>query len=113
MRWWNDLWLNEGFATYMQYLSLQRVFPELQAVSIRSRKRLFVFFLIDILFTKQTFYVNSQEILFLSVRFRVMDKDALISSHPVSTAVVTPDQVEEMFDSVSYEKVLPFFINVL
>ncbi|XP_020561634.1 leucyl-cystinyl aminopeptidase [Oryzias latipes] len=75
MRWWNDLWLNEGFATYMQYLSLQRVFPELQA-----------------------------EILFLSVRFRVMDKDALISSHPVSTAVVTPDQVEEMFDSVSYEK---------
>uniref|UniRef100_A0A8C7ZNW5 Aminopeptidase n=1 Tax=Oryzias sinensis TaxID=183150 RepID=A0A8C7ZNW5_9TELE len=75
MRWWNDLWLNEGFATYMQYLSLQEVFPELQA-----------------------------ENLFLSVRFRVMDKDALISSHPVSTAVVTPEQVEEMFDSVSYEK---------
>uniref|UniRef100_A0A8C7ZPB1 Leucyl/cystinyl aminopeptidase n=1 Tax=Oryzias sinensis TaxID=183150 RepID=A0A8C7ZPB1_9TELE len=70
MRWWNDLWLNEGFATYMQYLSLQEVFPELQA-----------------------------ENLFLSVRFRVMDKDALISSHPVSTAVVTPEQVEEMFDS--------------
>uniref|UniRef100_A0A8C8E1X1 Aminopeptidase n=1 Tax=Oryzias sinensis TaxID=183150 RepID=A0A8C8E1X1_9TELE len=44
------------------------------------------------------------ENLFLSVRFRVMDKDALISSHPVSTAVVTPEQVEEMFDSVSYEK---------
>ncbi|KAF6729496.1 Leucyl-cystinyl aminopeptidase [Oryzias melastigma] len=75
MRWWNDLWLNEGFATYMQYFSLQKVFPELQA-----------------------------ENLFLSVRFRVMDKDALNSSHPVSTAVVTPEQVEEMFDSVSYEK---------
>lgn len=43
--------------------------------------------------------------LFLSVRFRAMDKDALNSSHAVSTEVNTPEQVEEMFDSVSYEKV--------
>uniref|UniRef100_A0AAQ5Z687 Aminopeptidase n=1 Tax=Amphiprion ocellaris TaxID=80972 RepID=A0AAQ5Z687_AMPOC len=68
MSWWNDLWLNEGFATYMQYMSLQT------------------------------------GNLFLSVRFRAMDKDALNSSHSVSTEVNTPEQVEEMFDSVSYEK---------
>lgn len=43
--------------------------------------------------------------LFLAVRFRVLDKDALNSSHAVSTAVDTSEQVEEMFDSVSYEKV--------
>lgn len=35
MRWWNDLWLNEGFATYMQYTSLQELFPHLDTVSIQ------------------------------------------------------------------------------
>ena len=33
MTWWNDLWLNEGFATYMQYMSLQSEFPQLDIVS--------------------------------------------------------------------------------
>ncbi|KAM9810926.1 leucyl-cystinyl aminopeptidase [Neosynchiropus ocellatus] len=75
MSWWNDLWLNEGFATFMQYTSLQTVLPQLDIGN-----------------------------LFLAVRFRAMDKDALISSHAVSTEVDTPEQVEEMFDSVSYEK---------
>lgn len=48
--------------------------------------------------------------LFLAVRFRVLDKDALNSSHAVSTEVDTSEQVEEMFDSVSYEKV-DFYTN--
>uniref|UniRef100_A0AAX7UJP9 Aminopeptidase n=1 Tax=Astatotilapia calliptera TaxID=8154 RepID=A0AAX7UJP9_ASTCA len=75
MTWWNDLWLNEGFATYMEYMSLQEVSPDLETGN-----------------------------LFLSVRFRALDKDALNSSHAVSTDVNTTEQVEEMFDSVSYEK---------
>ncbi|XP_023269330.1 leucyl-cystinyl aminopeptidase [Seriola lalandi dorsalis] len=75
MSWWNDLWLNEGFATYMQYMSLQIVLPKLDIGN-----------------------------LFLAVRFRALDKDALNSSHAVSTDVNTAEQVEEMFDSVSYEK---------
>ncbi|CAK6970538.1 leucyl-cystinyl aminopeptidase isoform X2 [Scomber scombrus] len=56
MSWWNDLWLNEGFATYMQYMSLQTMLPELDIGN-----------------------------LFLAVRFRALDKDALNSSHAVST----------------------------
>uniref|UniRef100_A0A672I5E9 Aminopeptidase n=1 Tax=Salarias fasciatus TaxID=181472 RepID=A0A672I5E9_SALFA len=42
--------------------------------------------------------------LFLAVRFRALDKDALNSSHAVSAEVNADEQVEEMFDSVSYEK---------
>uniref|UniRef100_A0A9J8C0U7 Aminopeptidase n=2 Tax=Cyprinus carpio TaxID=7962 RepID=A0A9J8C0U7_CYPCA len=45
-----------------------------------------------------------QDTEFLNVRFKALAKDALNSSHPVSTVVSTPEQVEEMFDSVSYEK---------
>lgn len=75
MKWWNDLWLNEGFASYMQYMSIQKLFPELD--------------------------IGNE---FLNVRFKALAKDSLNSSHPVSAAVKTPEQVEEMFDSVSYEK---------
>ncbi|XP_049619789.1 leucyl-cystinyl aminopeptidase isoform X1 [Syngnathus scovelli] len=75
MSWWSDLWLNEGFASYMQFTSLQIVMPQLDMGS-----------------------------LFLNVRFRALDIDALNSSHAVSTEVKTQEQVHEMFDSVSYLK---------
>lgn len=58
--------------------------------------------------------VRLQGNLFLSVRFRAMDSDALNSSHAVSTEVDAPERVEEMFDSVSYEKVTVYFnVNFL
>ncbi|XP_041102568.1 leucyl-cystinyl aminopeptidase-like isoform X2 [Polyodon spathula] len=75
MEWWNDLWLNEGFATFMEYMSIERIFPDLN--------------------------VGDD---FLATRFRAMDKDSLNSSHPITTQVATAEQVEEMFDSVSYVK---------
>ncbi|XP_051923813.1 leucyl-cystinyl aminopeptidase isoform X2 [Hippocampus zosterae] len=75
MSWWSDLWLNEGFATYMQFTSLQILMPHLDTGN-----------------------------LFLEARFRALDQDALNSSHAVSTEVNTSEQVQEMFDSVSYKK---------
>lgn len=33
MQWWNNLWLNEGFATFMEYFSLEKIFGELYSVS--------------------------------------------------------------------------------
>lgn len=28
MKWWDDLWLNEGFATYMEHVAVDSVFPQ-------------------------------------------------------------------------------------
>ncbi|KAM5298745.1 leucyl-cystinyl aminopeptidase [Ctenodactylus gundi] len=75
MQWWNDLWLNEGFATFMEYFSLEKVFKELSS------------------------YED-----FLDARFKTMKKDFLNSSHPILSSVQSSEQIEEMFDFLSYFK---------
>ncbi|XP_068577020.1 endoplasmic reticulum aminopeptidase 1b [Cebidichthys violaceus] len=75
MEWWNDLWLNEGFAKFMEFISLDITYPELQVGDV-----------------------------FLGKCFEAMEVDSLSSSHPVSTDVENPTQIQEMFDDVSYDK---------
>nr|XP_056705012.1 leucyl-cystinyl aminopeptidase-like [Euleptes europaea] len=74
MEWWNDLWLNEGFATFMEYFAIQEKFPELY---------------------------NDD---FLNLRFKTLVKDSMNASHPISLAVQSQEEIEEMFDAVSYGK---------
>lgn len=33
MKWWNDLWLNEGIATYLSYIAVDSVEPTFNIVS--------------------------------------------------------------------------------
>ncbi|KFQ38374.1 Endoplasmic reticulum aminopeptidase 1, partial [Mesitornis unicolor] len=75
MEWWNDLWLNEGFAKFMEFVSVSVTHPELKV-----------------------------EDYFLRRCSDAMAVDALNSSHPISTPVEDPAQILEMFDNVSYEK---------
>ncbi|NXG77378.1 ERAP1 aminopeptidase, partial [Baryphthengus martii] len=75
MEWWNDLWLNEGFAKFMEFLSVNVTHPELKV-----------------------------EDSFLRRCFGAMAVDALNSSHPISTPVEDPAEILEMFDDVSYDK---------
>ncbi|KAI3372644.1 hypothetical protein L3Q82_023117, partial [Scortum barcoo] len=81
MEWWNDLWLNEGFAKFMEYVSLDITYPELHVC------------ILLLLMTS-----------FLGKCFEAMEVDSLSSSHPVSTDVENPTQIQEMFDDVSYDK---------
>ncbi|XP_018905353.1 endoplasmic reticulum aminopeptidase 1 isoform X2 [Bemisia tabaci] len=76
MRWWNDLWLNEGFASYLEYSGVDHVMPEWSMM-------------------EQLILDKTQQGLYL---------DALSTSHPISVSVYDPVEIEAIFDSISYSK---------
>lgn len=76
MNWWTDLWLNEGFASYMEYLAVDHIFPEWRVWDLYLAER-------------------------YSMALRL---DALAGSHPIEVEVHHPDEISEIFDMVSYAK---------
>uniref|UniRef100_A0A8C3V845 Aminopeptidase n=2 Tax=Catharus ustulatus TaxID=91951 RepID=A0A8C3V845_CATUS len=79
LRWWNDLWLNEGFASYVEYLGADSA--------------------------EQSW--NIKDLMVLNEVHDVMATDALASSHPLSfreEEINTPAQISEVFDSIAYSK---------
>src|SRR2546427_5336994 len=76
MKWWDDLWLNESFATFMAYKVVDWAYPQWKIW--------------------QDFVKNSTG--------GAMARDALKSTHPIEAKVRSPEEVEELFDEISYGK---------
>ena len=75
MGWWDDLWLNEGFASWMATKVTDKMKPEW-----------------DMLITR----VDGRE--------RAMGLDAFSTTHPVIQKVRTVDEVSQAFDAITYQK---------
>lgn len=76
MSWWDGLWLNEGFAAFMEHFCVDALFPE---YSIWEQ------------FTTDAFGAAQR-------------LDALRSSHPIIVPIKHAEEVEQVFDAISYCK---------
>jgi len=75
MKWWDNLWLNEGFATWMALKPSQALHPEWNA-------------------TLDAVGATNGALQF----------DSLKNTHPIRAKADTPEAINELFDTISYEK---------
>ena len=75
MAWWDDLWLNEGFASWMESRTTTRLHPEWK-----------------------------WELRAVGTREQAMNRDALATTHPVVQHIGSVEQASQAFDSITYQK---------
>ena len=76
MEWWDDLWLNESFASWMGTKAVDWLFPDWEM---------------------WTQFVNMDT-------NRALSLDGLKNSHPIEQEVKDPAEVSQLFDAISYSK---------
>ncbi len=76
MKWWNDLWLNESFATFMATKFVDKFYPEW----------------------------NLWDQFIDDAMNNAMGLDALKTTHPIDVTVNSPAEIREIFDAISYDK---------
>lgn len=73
--WWDDIWLNEAFATWMSYIVLDGIKPEHQF--------------------RHTLINNA---------FRAMGQDSLISARQIRQPITSNHDIDSAFDGITYNK---------
>lgn len=76
MKWWNDLWLNEGFANYVEYIGTDHFRKDWKVL--------------------EQFVAHTLQ--------TALSADSMANTHPISVPVKNPSQITEIFDSISYDK---------
>ncbi len=76
MEWWDDLWLNESFATFMAGKVVDSLFPNWRVWQDFVR-------------------VDTSS---------AMSRDSLESTHPIQARISHPSEIDQLFDQISYGK---------
>jgi len=76
MNWWNDLWLNESFASWMGDKAVDNLFPDWEVWN-------------------QFITYDTHE---------AFNLDGLENSHPIEQEVNNPGEIGQLFDAISYSK---------
>jgi tricorn protease interacting factor F2/3 len=76
MKWWNDLWLNESFATFMATKFVDKFYPEWDMWN--------------------QFVEDAMNV--------AMSLDSLKTTHPIDVKVNSTSEIREIFDAISYDK---------
>ena len=76
MKWWNDLWLNESFASWMGDKAVDAIHPE---------------------WDMWTHFLTADTASAFSL-------DGLTNSHPIEQEVKNPAEIGQLFDAISYSK---------
>ncbi|QKR00369.1 M1 family metallopeptidase [Metallosphaera tengchongensis] len=76
MKWWNDLWLNESFATFMSYKIIDSLYPD--------------------------WYMWGEFL--MDETGGALLKDSIPTTHPIQVKVNTTEEIEQIFDDISYGK---------
>ncbi|KAJ3269958.1 hypothetical protein HDV01_000764 [Terramyces sp. JEL0728] len=76
MDWWDDLWLNEGFANFIGTLAVETLFPKWNVFT--------------------DFISNEYN--------RALVLDSISSSHPVHASVCSTKDIDDVFDGISFNK---------